>query len=195
MMIFFGGIIGIGLFFVSGGVIYLVGFGGVLIVYVVIGIMVYFLMISLVEFVVYMFVIGFFSMYVIKFVDLLFGFVFGWNYWYNWVIMIVVELVVVILIMKFWFLDIFFFIWSGLCLVIIFFLNYLFVKGFGEFEYWFVFIKVVMIIIFLIVGFMMIFGIMGGEMVGFKNFIVVDVLFNGGIMVIIGVFMVVGFLF
>lgn len=50
-----------------------------------------------------------------------------------------------------------------------FLLNYLSVKGFGESEYWFALIKVVTIIIFLIVGFMMIFGIMGGEAVGFKT--------------------------
>ena len=86
-------------------------------------------------------------------------------------------------------------IWSGLCLAIIFLLNYLSVKGFGESEYWFALIKVVTIIIFLIVGFMMIFGIMGGETVGFKNFTVADAPFNGGIMAIIGVFMAAGFSF
>ncbi len=42
---------------------------------------------------------------------------------------------------------------------------------------------------------MMIFGIMGGETVGFKNFTVADAPFNGGIMAIIGVFMAVGFSF
>ena len=71
--------------------------------------------------------------------------------------------------MKFWFPDTPSLIWSGLCLAIIFLLNYLSVKGFGESEYWFALIKVVTIIIFLIVGFMMIFGIMGGETVGLKT--------------------------
>ncbi len=56
-------------------------------------------------------------------------------------------------------------------------------------------LKFVTIIIFLIVGFMMIFGIMGGETVGFKNFTVADAPFNGGIMAIIGVFMAAGFSF
>ena len=97
--------------------------------------------------------------------------------------------------MKFWFPDTPSLIWSGLCLAIIFLLNYLSVKGFGESEYWFALIKVATIIIFLIVGFMMIFGIMGGETVGFKNFTVADAPFNGGIMAIIGVFMAAGFSF
>lgn len=63
-MIVIGGLIGMGLFLVSGNVIYIVGFGGVLVVYIVIGIMVYFLMISLGEMVIYMFVFGLFSIYV-----------------------------------------------------------------------------------------------------------------------------------
>ena len=108
---------------------------------------------------------------------------------------IAAELAAVTLIMKFWFPDTPSLIWSGLCLAIIFLLNYLSVKGFGESEYWFALIKVVTIIIFLIVGFMMIFGIMGGETVGFKNFTVADAPFNGGIMAIIGVFMAAGFSF
>lgn len=65
------------------------------VVYIFIGVMVYFLMISLGEFVVYMFVFGLFVIYGVLYVDEGFGFVFGWNYWYNWVVMIVVELVVV----------------------------------------------------------------------------------------------------
>ncbi|TKI79760.1 amino acid permease, partial [Bacillus mycoides] len=163
--------------------------------YAAIGIMVYFLMTSLAELAAYMPVTGSFSTYATKFVDPSLGFALGWNYWYNWAITIAAELAAVTLIMKFWFPDTPSLIWSGLCLAIIFLLNYLSVKGFGESEYWFALIKVVTIIIFLIVGFMMIFGIMGGESVGFKNFTVADAPFNGGIMAIIGVFMAAGFSF
>ena len=154
-----------------------------------------FLMTSLAELAAYMPVTGSFSTYATKFVDPSLGFALGWNYWYNWAITIAAELAAVTLIMKFWFPDTPSLIWSGLCLAIIFLLNYLSVKGFGESEYWFALIKVVTIIIFLIVGFMMIFGIMGGETVGFKNFTVADAPFNGGIMAIIGVFMAAGFSF
>ena len=152
-------------------------------------------MTSLAELAAYMPVTGSFSTYATKFVDPSLGFALGWNYWYNWAITIAAELAAVTLIMKFWFPDTPSLIWSGLCLAIIFLLNYLSVKGFGESEYWFALIKVVTIIIFLIVGFMMIFGIMGGETVGFKNFTVADAPFNGGIMAIIGVFMAAGFSF
>ena len=117
----------------------------------------------------YMPVTGSFSTYATKFVDPSLGFALGWNYWYNWAITIAAELAAVTLIMKFWFPDTPSLIWSGLCLAIIFLLNYLSVKGFGESEYWFALIKVVTIIIFLIVGFMMIFGIMGAKLLASKT--------------------------
>lgn len=94
-MIVIGGFIGIGLFVVFGVIVVIVGFGGVLFFYVLIGLMVYFFMISFGEMVVYMFVFGLFCIYGSWFVEDGFGFVFGWNYWYNWVVIIVVELVVV----------------------------------------------------------------------------------------------------
>ena len=144
-MISLGGTIGTGLFLASGGVIH--SAGGALIAYAAIGIMVYFLMTSLAELALHA-CYWIFSTYATKFVDPSLGFALGWNYWYNWAITIAAELAAVTLIMKFWFPDTPSLIWSGLCLAIIFLLNYLSVKGFGESEYWFALIKVVTIIIF-----------------------------------------------
>ena len=76
-----------------------------------------------------------------------------------------------------------------------FLLNYLSVKGFGEAEFWFSLIKVITVIVFIITGFLMIFGIMGGEPVGFKNFTVGDAPFHGGFMSMLGIFMAAGFSF
>ena len=70
------------------------------------------------------------------------------------------------------------------------------VKGFGEAEFWFALIKVVTVIIFLITGFLMIFGIMGGnDPIGFSNFTMGEGPFNGGFFTILGVFMAAGFSF
>lgn len=143
----------------------------------------------------FMLVLGFFLMYVSYYVDLVFGFVFGWNYWFNWVVMFVVEIVVFVIIMKFWFFDVLSIIWSVLFLGLIFLFNFLFVKSYGEFEYWFVFVKVVIIIVFIGVGFLMIFGIFGGEYIGFKNFILEEVLVNGGFLFVLSIFFIVGFFF
>jgi lysine-specific permease len=194
-MISLGGTIGTGLFLASGGAIHTAGPGGALVAYVAIGIMVYFLMTSLAEMAAYMPVAGSFSTYATKFVDPALGFALGWNYWYNWAITIAAELSAVTLIMKFWFPDSPSILWSALCLIIMFLLNYLSVKGFGEAEYWFSLIKVATVIIFLVISFLMIFGIMGGEAVGFKNFTIGDAPFNGGFMAILGIFMAAGFSF
>jgi lysine-specific permease len=194
-MIALGGTIGTGLFLASGSAIHAAGPGGALVAYAAIGFMVYFVMVSLAEMSSYLPVAGSFSTYAARFVDPALGFALGWNYWYNWAITIASELAAVTLIMKFWFPESPSIIWSALFLLIIFSLNYLSVKGFGESEYWFSMIKVATVIIFLIVGVLMIFGIIGGEYVGFKNFSAGDGPFNGGFMTILGIFMAAGYSF
>lgn len=97
--------------------------------------------------------------------------------------------------MKYWFPDTPSILWSALFLVLMFGLNMLSVKGYGESEYWFSLIKVSTVIIFIIVGVLMIFGIMGGEAVGFHNFTKGDAPFSGGFMAMLGVFMIAGFSF
>ncbi|MGM7635192.1 amino acid permease [Bacillus sp. Hm123] len=194
-MIALGGTIGTGLFLASGSAIHTAGPGGALLAYAVIGFMVYFVMTSLAEMAAFLPVSGSFSTYATRFVDPALGFALGWNYWYNWAITIASELAAVALLMKFWFPDSPSILWSGLCLMIIFLLNYLSVKGFGESEYWFAMIKVVTVIVFLVMGVMMIFGIIGGEYVGFKNFTIDDAPFHGGFMAILGIFMAAGYSF
>ncbi len=73
------------------------------------------------------------------------------------------------LLMKFWFPNVPAIVWSALFLVIILTLNLLSAKAYGESEFWFATVKVATVIIFLIVGVLMIFGILGGDNVGFKK--------------------------
>ncbi|USG64678.1 amino acid permease [Brevibacillus ruminantium] len=194
-MIAIGGSIGTGLFLASGGSIHSAGPGGALVAYLAISLMVYFLMTSLGEMAAFMPVSGSFSTYAARFIDPSLGFALGWNYWYNWAITIAVELSAGALIMKYWFPHTPSMLWSALFLVLMFGLNMLSVKGYGESEFWFSLIKVSTVIIFIIVGTLMIFGIMGGEAVGFSNFTKGDAPFNGGFMAILGVFMIAGFSF
>ncbi|MGG3805980.1 amino acid permease [Metabacillus fastidiosus] len=195
MMISLGGSIGTGLFLGSGAAIYQAGPGGALLAYLIIGVMVYFIMTSLGELASFMPTSGAFSTYATRFIDPALGFALGWNYWYSWAITLAAELSASTLVMKFWFPDSPSWLWSGLFILIIFGLNILSVKGYGEGEYWFSFIKVATIIIFIIVGFLMIFGIMNGQAVGFKNFTVGDAPFHGGLLAVIGVFLTAGFSF
>ena len=194
-MISLGGTIGTGLLLASGNSIAQAGPGGALLAYALIGVMVYFLMTGLGEMSAYM-PVSSTSTYATRFIDPSLGFALGWNYWYNWAVTIAAEVAAVALVMKYWFPDTPSYIWSAAFLIIIFLLNYLSVNTFGESEYWFAFIKVATIIIFLIVSFLMIFGIIGGKApVGFTNFFEGDGPFHGGFFAILGIFLAAGFSF
>lgn len=199
-MIAIGGAIGTGLFFASGSAISTAGPGGALFAYTVMGILVYFLMTSLGEMATKMPVTGSFETYATKFVDPALGFALGWNYWFCWAICVAAELVVGALIVKFWFPGTSTTMWSMLFLAILFSLNLLSAKAYGESEYWFAGIKVVTIIIFLVIGVLMIIGIMGGKSPGFSNWVLTDgnggkAPFVGGVFTMINVFLVAGFSF
>lgn len=195
-MISLGGTIGTGLFLASGSTIASAGPGGALVAYALIGIMVYFLMTSLGEMAAFMPSSGSFSTYATKFVDPALGFALGWNYWYNWAITIAAEISAVTLIMKYWFPDSNSAIWTILFIAIVLAFNILSVKAYGESEYWFALIKVVTVIIFIVVSFLMIFGILGGNApVGFTNFFKGDAPFNGGLLATFGIFLAAGFSF
>lgn len=196
-MIAIGGSIGTGLFVASGATVAQAGPAGALLSYVIIGIMVYFLMTSLGELAAYLPVSGTFATYGSRYVDESFGFAIGWNYWYNWAITVAVDLVAAQLVISYWFdSGSYSWLWSVLFLTLIFLLNYISVKGFGEAEFWFSLIKVVTVIIFIAVGLLMIIGIIrGGEGAGWHNWQIGDAPFVGGFSSMIGVAMIVGFSF
>lgn len=194
-MIALGGSIGTGLFVASGSAISTAGPGGALVAYIAIGLMVYFLMTSLGEMATYLPVTGSFAVYSGRFVDPALGFAMGWNYWFNWAITLAVDVSTVSLVMKFWLPNVPTWVFSTIALIIIFAINSFSVLSFGETEYWMALIKVVTVIIFLIVGFLTIFGIMGGRAVGLENFVYQKAPFVGGIPTILSVFVVAGFSF
>lgn len=194
-MIAIGGSIGTGLFLASGNAIHTAGPGGALVAYIAIGIMVYFLMTSLGEMATYMPVSGSFSTYASRFVDPAFGFALGWNYWFNWAITLAVDISTAAIIVQFWLPNTPAWLWSAIFLILIFGLNALSVKAYGESEYWFSIIKVATVIIFLIVGVLTIVGILGGEAIGFSNFTTGDAPFKGGFFAILGTFLIAGFSF
>ncbi|MET3289249.1 UNVERIFIED_CONTAM: lysine-specific permease [Brevibacillus sp. OAP136] len=194
-MIAIGGTIGTGLFLASGATVSEAGPGGALLTYVVLGIMVYFLMTSLGEMAAFKAVSGAFDVYPSKFIDPALGFAQGWVYWLGYAITLALELSASAIIMKYWFPDIPGIIWSSLFLAVIFGINFLSTKAYGESEYWFSMIKVVTVVIFIVVGFLTVFGVMGGEFVGFKNFTVGEAPFVGGLPAMVGVFFIAGFSF
>jgi lysine-specific permease len=195
VMIAIGGAIGTGLFVASGASISQAGPGGALVAYLAIGLMVYFLMTSLGEMAAYLPLSGSFQLYATRFVDPALGFALGWNYWFNWAITLPAELAAGALVMRYWLPNTPDVLWSVLFLAILFALNILSVRGYGEAEYWFAGIKVITIIVFLIVGVLMIFGVFFSPPIGVHNFFLGGSPFHGGVMAIIGVFMIAGFSF
>ncbi|MDU9417906.1 amino acid permease [Staphylococcus lloydii] len=201
-MIAIGGCIGTGLFMTSGGAIHDAGALGALLAYAIIGAMVFFLMTSLGEMATYLPVSGSFSTYATRFVDPSLGFALGWNYWFNWVITVAADVTIAAQVIEYWtpLQSLPAWIWSSIFLIIIFGLNALSVRVYGESEYWFALIKVVTVIIFIIIGLLTIVGIMGGKFVGFETFtagqgpILGDGL-GGSLLTILGVFLVAGFSF
>ena len=195
-MIAIGGSIGTGLFLASGATIANAGPGGALLAYALIGVMIYFLMTSLGELATHNPTSGAFFTYGTKYVEGGFGFALGWNYWYNWAITVAFELVAVQFIMKFWFPEIPGFYWSALFLAVVFGINALTVKGFGESEFFFSLVKVLAIVAFIIIGLFMIIKIMLTPNVAtFANWSKGEAPFVGGLSALIGVAMIAGFSF
>ena len=194
-MIALGGSIGTGLFVASGSAISTAGPGGALVAYIGIGLMVYFLMTSLGEMATYLPVTGSFATYSRRFVDPALGFSMGWNYWFNWAITLAVDISTAAIVLRYWFPHVPSWVFSLGALIIIFLINALSVASFGETEYWMSLIKVVTVLIFLVVGFLTIVGIMGGHATYLENFAYKKAPFVGGVPSILTVFVVAGFSF
>ena len=101
-MIAIGGCIGTGLFMASGTAIHSAGPGGALVAYAAIGLMVYFLMTSLGEMATWLPTSGSFATYASRYVDPSLGFALGWNYWFNWVITVAVDISIAAVVITYW---------------------------------------------------------------------------------------------
>lgn len=194
-MIAIGGAIGTGLFVATGGVIAQAGPGGAILAYLLIGVMLYFLMSSIGEMATFYPVSGSFSSYSTRFVDPSLGFTMGWLYWTIWSLVTSIDIIVASNVIGYW--DAFHFfsplVWSIIFLLIIFLLNVFSVKAFGEAEFWLSLIKVITIIVFIILGILMIFGILGGKYYGFENYTVGEAPFVGGLSGFLSVLLIAGF--
>ena len=194
-MIAIGGAIGTGLFIATGGVIAQAGPGGAILAYLIIGVMLYFLMSSIGEMATFYPVSGSFSSYSTRFVDPSLGFTMGWLYWTIWSLVTSIDIIVASNVIAYW--DAFHFfsplVWSIIFLSIIFLLNVFTVKAFGEAEFWLSLVKVITIIIFIILGILMIFGILGGKYYGFENYTVGEAPFVGGLSGFLSVLLIAGF--
>ncbi|KDQ09449.1 hypothetical protein BOTBODRAFT_117179 [Botryobasidium botryosum FD-172 SS1] len=147
MMIAIGGTIGTGIFLSVGSSIAVAGPAGALLSYGVVGLIVYSVVIILGEMAAFIPVSGAFSTFGARFVSPALGFTLaGWLYWLG------CELTAAAVILQYWTPTLRPWAWSLIIVIPIFLLQLIHVRMYGESEYWFAMIKVLMIIVFIIAG-------------------------------------------
>lgn len=151
LMIALGSAIGTGFFFGSGGSIKLAG-PAILLSYSIGGIMMYTIVRALGEMAVAEPSSGSFSYYAYKYIGNYAGFVSGWNYWFNYIIVCMLELTATGIFIDYWFPQSVHWIITLVVIVLFTGINLLNVRMFGEFEFWFAGIKVVTVICLVLFG-------------------------------------------
>jgi amino acid transporter len=151
-MISIGGVIGTGLFLGTANALRHGGPLGLLMGYVIMGTICYSVMVSLGEMVAFLPIPGGHIKLAERFVDPAFSFTMGWNYWYNWVIVLPAELSAASILIGYWNHHISPAAWITICLVIVITINLLGAGAYGEAEFWFASIKVITITGLIILG-------------------------------------------
>ncbi|AXG78074.1 amino acid permease [Streptomyces paludis] len=160
-MIAIGGAIGVGLFMGAGANIAKAG-PSIILMYALAGVVIFFIMRALGELLLYRPVSGSFAEYAREFLGPFFGFVTGWTYWLMWVVTGMAELTAAAIYIHFWFPSIPQWVSALVFLVVLFGVNLISVKIFGEVEFWFSMIKVTAIIGMIVIG-------LGVLTLGFSN--------------------------
>ncbi|EIW64731.1 amino acid permease [Trametes versicolor FP-101664 SS1] len=151
-MISIGGVIGTGLFLGTATSLQQGGPIGLLLGYGVVGTVCYSVMISLGEMVAYLPLPGGHIKLAERFVDPAFSFVMGWNYWYNWTIILPAELSAAAVLINFWNQSVNNAVWITICLVVVITINMFGAGVYGECEFIFASIKVITITGLIILG-------------------------------------------
>lgn len=150
-MIALGGAIGVGLFLGAGRAISMAG-PGLILSYVVGGAIIFFIMRALGELLMYRPVSGSFATYAEEFIGPFAGFATGWSYWFMWVTIGMAEITAVAMYVHYWFPALPQWIPALATLVLLYLANRIAVAVFGELEFWFALIKIVMLIAMIGIG-------------------------------------------
>ena len=157
-MISLGGVIGTGLFVSSGQTIHQAGPLGAILAYAIGSLLVYLVMLCLGELSVAMPYAGSFHLYARRFIGPGTAFTVAILYWLNWAVALASEFTAAGLLMQRWFPESPAWAWSAAFIVVVFVLNMLSVRLYGESEFWFASIKVIAIVAFIVIGMLAICG-------------------------------------
>ncbi|GKX53962.1 proline-specific permease ProY [Leminorella grimontii] len=146
-----GSAIGTGLFYGSASAIKMAG-PSVLLAYLIGGIFAFIIMRALGEMSVHNPQAGSFSRYAQDYLGPLSGYLTGWMYCFEILIVAIADVTAFGLYMSFWFPTVPLWVWCLSVVLIIGAINLVHVKVFGEFEFWLAFIKVATIVIMILAG-------------------------------------------
>jgi AAT family amino acid transporter len=146
-----GAAIGVGLFLGSAKAIQMAG-PAIMVSYALGGFAIFLIMRALGEMAIHDPVAGSFSRYAQNYLGPLAGYLTGWNYWFLWIVTCMAEITAVGVYMGVWFPGVSSWVWALSALVIMGSVNFIAVKAYGEFEFWFALIKIVTIIAMVLGG-------------------------------------------
>ncbi|CAM4138822.1 Gamma-aminobutyrate permease [Mycobacterium basiliense] len=178
-MIAIGGVIGAGLFVGSGVVIRATG-PAAFVTYTLCGVVVVLVMRMLAEMAAANPSTGSFADFAAQALGGWAGFSVGWLYWYFWVIVVGFEAVAGAKVLTYW-LHTPLWLLSLILMMMMTATNLFSVSSFGEFEFWFAGIKVVVIVVFLLLGGAFAFGLLPGHDMDFSNLTADGGLFPAGV--------------
>lgn len=150
-LIAIGGAIGTGLFMGSGKTISLAG-PSILLVYAIIGFMLFFVMRALGEILLSNLQYRSFADFAGDYLGTWAQFFTGWTYWLCWVVTGIADVVAVAGYFSFWFPELALWIPALGLIVVLLVLNLPSVRNFGEIEFWFSLIKIIAIIALIVTG-------------------------------------------
>jgi len=185
-MIALGGVVGSGLFLSSGYTIHQAGPLGAVIAYVLGAFVVWLVMMCLGELAVAYPVSGSLHVYAARTMGPATGFATAWMYWLCWVVALGSEFTASGILMQRWFPNVEVWVWCLVFAAVLFTLNAISARVFGETEFWFALIKVVAIVALIVLGGMAVFGFtpLSDESRGavlFSNFVTPEGLLPSGI--------------
>jgi L-asparagine permease len=150
-MIAIGGAIGVGLFYGTGEKIAQDG-PGLVLAFVVAGIVAFFVLRAMGELVLHRPTAGSFVEYAREFIGPWAGYVSGWMYWLNWAATGVAEITAVGIYVQYWAPSVPQWVSALAALALLLTVNLVSVRLFGELEFWFAALKVLAIVTFLVTG-------------------------------------------
>ncbi|MEE3650989.1 MULTISPECIES: amino acid permease [unclassified Brenneria] len=151
MLLSLGGAIGAGLFMGSGAAISIAG-PSLLLAYAISGLFVFIISRAMGELLVNNLNLKNFSDFATEFIGPWAGYVTGWTYWMNWVLVGIAEITAIGMLFNFWYPDLPQWVPGLIVLSLLVTLNFFNVRYFGETEFWLASIKIVAIIALIVGG-------------------------------------------